>query len=181
MVYVEIYTHIQVIAHAKRLSWIWKEAQLSLLRSYCAPTNWDFILGGTCVDTVTANLTNYILSGAKQFIPIRECSFSKSSHPWVTEQCLATVAEKHAAEGHPSYKVKRDACAGILLQEFRDHALRTKEKISGLPVSSKKWWKLCSSLMVKKNAKESIPPLQNPDGSWGLSVSEKVETLAKCF
>ena len=35
--------------------------------------------------------------------------------------------------------------------------------------------------MVKKNAKESIPPLQNPDGPWALTALAKVETLATCF
>ena len=81
MVYVDICTRIQVVEHSKRLCWIWKEAQWSSLRNHFATTNWDGILCGDCADIDTVNLTKYILSGAKKFIPIREYHFPKSSHP----------------------------------------------------------------------------------------------------
>lgn len=62
----------------------------------------------------TDNLTKYILSGAKKFIPIREYIFPKSPQFWLTKKGIATFAEKHADEGYLSYEVKRDACARIL-------------------------------------------------------------------
>ena len=63
---------------------------------------------------------------------------------------MGAVTEKHADQGFECYELKRDECARTLFQEFQAYAFRTKTKVSGLPVSSKKWWKLCNSLMVKK-------------------------------
>ena len=91
------------------------------------------------------------------------------------------MARRHSTEGTDEYEASRDACTEALLQGFKDHATRTKAKISDLPVSSKKWWKLCSALMVKKNTNCNIPPLQSSDGVWALTASAKAEVLARSF
>ena len=91
------------------------------------------------------------------------------------------MALKHSTEGTDEYAVNRDACTEVLLQGFKDHATRTKAKISGLPVSSKKWWKLCSALMVKKDTNCNIPPLLCSDGAWALTPTSKADLLAKTF
>lgn len=133
------------------------------------------------VDEITMELTAFILSSAKLFVPIREYSFPKSSHPWLNDKCIDLVAKKHAAQGTPDYELIRDKCTKGLLHEFQSHSMRMKSKISGLPTSSKKWWKLCNSLMIKKNCPDHIPPLRKDDGSWALSALEKGEALSESF
>ena len=134
-----------------------------------------------CVDTVVQQITDYILSCAKEFVPIREQAFPKKSHPWLTEECIGQVARKHSTEGTDEYDANRNACTEALLQGFQNHAARTKAKISELPVSSKKWWKFCGALMVKSSSSCNVPSLQGNDGVWGLTPSTKAEVLAKSF
>ena len=133
------------------------------------------------VHDITANLTEYILRITKICVPIREYSFPKASHPWLNDKCYDLVRRKHAAEGTPEYDTARDACTKGLLSEFHAHAERVKTKISGIPTSSKKWWKLCNTLMVKKNGNENIPPLRGDDGVWALTSVEKTNFVSTLF
>ena len=134
-----------------------------------------------CVDTVAQQITDYILSCAKRFIPILDQAFPNKSHPWLTDECIGYVARKHSTEGTSGYDANRNACTEALLQGYKDYAARTKTKISALPVSSNKWWKLCGALMVKSSSSCNVPPLQGTDGVWALSPSAKAEVLAKSF
>ena len=85
------------------------------------------------------------------------------------------------AEGTSNYELMRDLCSEGLSTEFKCHAERMKVKIAGLPVSSKKWWKLCNSLMLKKTTSSSIPPLRSTDGIWALTAADKAELLSSAF
>ena len=144
-------------------------------------TDWAQVFGGNDVDYASEHFTEYVLKLAKKFIPIREYAFPKSSHPWLNEKCLELVLNKHNAEGKEDYELQRDLCSKGLSTEFKCHAERMKAKISGLPVSSKKWWKLCNTLLVKKSASTSIPPLRSSDGTWALTAVDKAELLSSAF
>ena len=139
MVFVEIQIKVQISKQVTRPCWIWKQAKWSSLRERFSTTNWNDFFAVECVDTVVQQITDYILSCAKEFVPIREQAFPKKSHPWLTEECIGQVARKHSTEGTDEYDANRNACTEALLQGFQNHAARTKTKISELPVSSKKW------------------------------------------
>ena len=164
IVSIELHVKVQITTKVTRPCWIWKEAKWSALRAYFRTTDWDAIISDVSVDVLTKKLTDYIVASSKLFVPIRHYTFPKSSHPWLNDNCIEYVARKHSTEGTDEYEASRDACTEALLQGFKDHAIRTKAKISDLPVSSKKWSKLCSALMVKKK-------LQSSDGIWALTAS----------
>ena len=82
---------------------------------------------------------------------------------------------------HQDYAVARDLCSEGLSSEFRCYAERVKAKIASLPTSSKQWWKMCNSLMLKKSFNTNIPPLRDENGIWAFSVAEKPELVSKVF
>ena len=105
----------------------------------------------------------------------------KATHPWLNQKCIDLVASKHAAENTDKYKELQEICSKGLLNEYNEHVGRMKAKVSSLPKSSKKWWKLSSNFMLKSAIHENIPPLQQSDGSWALSPFEKAELFATSF
>ena len=113
-------------------------------------TDREQICVGNDVNYANEHFAEYVLKATQKFIPIREYTFPKSSHPWLNEKWLELVLNKHNTEGKEDYEFQRDLCSKGLSIEFKYHTERMKAKISGLPVSSKKWWKLCRTLMVKK-------------------------------
>ena len=133
------------------------------------------------VDCVASKLVEFILTIAKEFIPLREYSFMKSTHPWLNQKCIDFVASKHAAENTDKYKELQEICSKALMNEYTEHVGRMKAKVSSLPKSSKKWWKLSSNFMLKSAIHENIPPSQQSDGSWALSPFEKAELFATSF
>ena len=149
-VHFDIDCSIQMTTKPKRSCWVWKQAKWNQLRMHLENTDWAQVFGGNDVDYVSEHFTDYVLKLAKKFIPIREYAFPKSSHPWLNEKCLELVLNKHNAEGKEDYEFQRDLCSKGLSTEFKCHAERMKAKVSGLPVSLKKWWKLCNTLGIGK-------------------------------
>ena len=139
---ISIALNIQAPRVSKRTCWVWKEAQWAKLQSKFKKTDWNIMFDGTTVDCATCNLVDHILCVAKQFIPLREYSFTASAHPWLNQNCIDLVAPKHAAENMPNYKQMQEQCTQGLLEEYKKHITRTKSKIADLPKSSKQWWKL---------------------------------------
>ena len=85
------------------------------------------------------------------------------------------------AEGIDAYAAKQLACSRGMLEEHEKYVERTRSKIISLQPSSKQWWKLSGSLMLKANQTSAIPPIQSDDGKWCLSAEDKANAFADTF
>ena len=114
---------------------------------------------------------------------IPKCDICKRppSHHWLHERCLNLIQEKMDAESTDAYAAKQLACSRGLLEEHEKYVERTRSKIISLQPSSKQWWKLSGSLMLKANQTSAIPSIQSDDGNWCLSAEDKANAFADTF
>ena len=94
-----------------------QESKLAGLKEELKNTNWSFLEEGS-VDEAQQNLTELLLTKARQFIPTVWRSLSKSSHSWMNEQCLQLIAAKRESEGTEAYEEKLRKCSEVILKEF---------------------------------------------------------------
>ena len=163
-----------------RECWIWSKARWHALNTALQNFNWGDILAGDA-DAAAENFTATVLSTAKEFIPCEMRTDFKSTHPWLNDRCRELLRRKRAAFGTPGFQTARDNCSAGMREEFFKFVDDTKKKLSELPKSSKRWWKLSNSLMLKAGKTSSIPPLKNHDGDWVTSSRDKAELFATTF
>lgn len=76
---------------------------------------------------------------------------------------------------------KQRLSTDALVYEHHRDVERTRQRISALKPSSKRWWKSCNALMLKSGNASSIPPLLAADGNWFLEPSGKAQCFAASF
>ena len=67
-----------------------------------------------------------------------------------------------------------------MLNAFKLHANRTRQKLRGFGRGSKKWWKVSHQLLSHVH-KPTSSPLKRPDGTWALSAGAKADLFARAF
>ena len=102
-------------------------------------------------------------------------------HPWLNQSRKVALQRKSGAFGTPSFHLRRDECSQVYLQAFNEFVAKTRDKLKGLPPSSRGWWRLSGSLLQRAGARENIPPLQRDDESWAKTREEKATELARVF
>ena len=100
---------------------------------------------------------NIILDAAKQFIPKRQLSEFKCSHPWLNDRCRKAIAQKTAAGHQDNYEEECMKCTAVIKTECTLHTNKLKTKLAGLPKSSKQWWRINRELMNNVTPKKPIP------------------------
>ena len=112
---------------------------------------------------------------------IREKQVAKTSTPWLNDKCKALVTAKHDAYGTDFYKEAQQVCRKGLYEEYMKHVSKTKERLTKCTKDTKKWWCLSKSILLRKSAASSIPPLQSNDEAWVLESKAKANLLAGVF
>ena len=141
--------------------------------------DWEKLHSGTAEDA--ANFFVKILwYSICKFIPYKEVTMKKKSHPWINAACERAIATKNASEGNPSFEEKRRDCTRVLSEEYQKYLVQLKEKIAGLKKGSKEWWKLNRELLHRKTKCSSIPPLRH-DNMWVHESKEKANIFVKNF
>ncbi|CAE8584050.1 unnamed protein product [Polarella glacialis] len=164
-----------------RECWIFAKADWTSLQAVFSDTNWVNILGTSDASQMADRLVNYVLGVARLHIPVKQLLIQKSTHPWLSSKCLASVAAKCLLEGTPEYEAAQADCSRILFEEYTAYVSRTKELIKALPTSSKRWWTLSNLLMFKHSQTSSIPPLRADHGQWVQDPAGKADLLADTF
>ena len=140
--------------------------------------DWQWITN--CNPDVAAKLlTDIIMDVISEAIPYSS-SCCRSSHPWLTEECLQLVEEKTLASGTEFFPVACLQCSAGLLQAHNFFIERTRAKLRSLRRGSKLWWKLSNSIL-SRIAKPSASPLKKTDGSWAVDSRDKADVFAKSF
>ena len=144
-------------------------------------TSWDSEFEGLNADKMAAKLERKITAVLDELVPTKTITESPSTHPWINDRCRKAIDEKMSAVGTPGEIAARDACSRIILEEHDKHIDRVRRKLSGLPRSSRGWWKLANALAGKQSKSSGIQPLKSETGVWARTSAEKAELLAATF
>ena len=164
----------------KRKVYDFKKAEWEKLNKRLGAQNWEF-LHTLSADNATARLTSVILECVSQCIPQRWIVDKAFVHPWIDDTCKNALARKQAARGTEDFLLRRDECSTAFLFAYHRYVAKTRDKLKSMSASSRGWWRLSSTLLTKAGARENIPPLEKPDGSWAINAADKADELARVF
>ena len=103
------------------------------------------------------------------------------AHPWLNGSCREALRRKHEAVGTSDFVARRDECARAFQDAHRACIGKVRVELIEMSPSSRGWWKLSGSLLLKATGQESIPPLKRQDRDWAKNPTEKGEELARVF
>ena len=164
----------------ERQVWQYREADWDRLIDILDLTDWSF---AETLDTSSAaeRMTELILDAMLACIPKRTLQERKSTHPWLTELCVAAVRNKQAARGTDREREAAEECSRIMLQERDKYRGRACKQLAKLPPGSKRWWSKSKTLLDKKQGSIGVPALKKLSGEWVLEPAAKAEHLAETF
>jgi hypothetical protein len=145
---VEVRLALSRSERCERQYWQYRDADWAEMNCLPANTDWSFIDDGH-PDTAAEKMTSIILSAAGQCIPQRSAREEKAAHPWLNDRCFELVAAKQAAKGTSDHAEQVAKCSEGVMQQYFGHVRRTRESLSKLAPSSRKWWRISQSLMNK--------------------------------
>ena len=157
-----------------------KKANWNQLKGSLLARDWRGILAGSA-DDAAADITQVILDTVAEHIPMHTITDKVYAHPWLDDTCRLALQRRNDAEGTPNYNKARDECSQTFLEARSKHAVKVRNDLKGMSVSSRGWWRLAGSLLARAGTRESIPPLQRADESWALSAADKATELARVF
>ena len=169
-----------VVEEIKRHVFAYAKADWTGLCAALSEINWTNMIGNLSVDEATETFAKYVMNLVYRFIPNRKTHTFKSTHPWLNETCRKAIREKIDAINLPNFNIKRDDCTNILRHAFASYVDKTREKLIHMKPSSKQWWKMSNSLLMKSSGLSSIPPLKTSTG-WVRDSQAKADTLASTF
>ena len=163
--------------------WVWdfKKADWKGLCRDLAVTDWNKMIGNNSVDEAVRIFTDHVLNTAQTYIRYRRQPLSKSTHPWINDECRTAIARRDAARGTPDEFLAMQSCSAVLLRAFRSHQARLRSQLRNLPRGSKRWWRINKLLMKQAKRTTQIPPLKQADGLWARTPAEKATLLAQTF
>ena len=163
-----------------RKVWQMNKANLENLRRNVSMTNWTALLDDRDPEASVRRFCEAIQEICHNNIPRKIIPTKVSSHPWLDATCFAAVAAKTAAAGTREFALESRACNEVLQGAFVAYRQSLRERILGLLLHSKDWWRLNKELLHRKSKSWSIPPLK-ADGHWILEAKGKANVLAKVF
>eukprot|EP00959_Pyramimonas_sp_CCMP1952_P176581 3690600-Pyramimonas_sp.AAC.1 len=92
---------------------------------------------------------------------------SALSRPWRNQRCLDAVQAQRLAAGAGSSPASAAACSSAMLEAFKAHARRARQKLRTLGRGSKKLWNIYDKLLSHVH-KRSSSPLKRPNGLWAF-------------
>ena len=180
-----VVTTLKVAVPAKepvrRQVYDFKRADWQQLKTALASVDWGPSLREKSADDAALWLTTTVLDLVDASIPSKMIADKSYAHPWIDESCREALAQKHAARGTASYATERDACSETFRCAYQAFVQKTREELKTLGPGSRGWWKTANSLLTKSGARENIPALQRPDGSWAMTPKERANELAATF
>lgn len=163
----------EVLIHAKA---DWK----GLRRAICQ-SHWRHFIVIEDADLSATNFEHELLKLVRRHIPVRELCEEKRDNAWHDDLCKELIAIKRAGFGTDECILLRDKCTAGLLRAYNEFVTRTRDKLLKLKPSSREWWRQSQSLMSLGVAREVIPLLRRPDGSWAKTPLDKANLLADTF
>ncbi len=165
----------------RRKVYDFKKGNWVKLKRELAETDWGEFFANTGADEAAASLTRRVIEVVERHIPTRWHVDKAFAHPWLNAACREALRLKHAAEGTADFAAKRDECTRVFQEARRAYIDKVRVDLKKMSPSSRGWWKLSGSLLLKATGQENIPPLKRSDGSWAKSPTDKAAELASVF
>ena len=157
-----------------------KKADWTSLNATFEHTDWTTILTDD-PSTAARNLTDFILTTAATYIPTRNITDVKKTHPWLTDACKHAISQKQLAEGQPHYDEAQKHADETLTSAYHDYQNKLKTQLTQLPRNSKKWWRINRQLLNNEAPRLNIPPLKENNGTWVHDATTKANLFASTF
>ena len=127
-----------------------KKANWNQLKGSLLARDWRGILAGSA-DDAAADITQVILDTVAEHIPIHKITDKVYAHPWLDDTCRLALQRRNDAEGTPNYNKARDECSQTFLEARSKHAVKVRNDLKGMSVSSRGWWRLAGSLLAPES------------------------------
>ena len=163
---------------SSRMCFDFGKANWPKLRKVLRDSDWKAFFDGKTPDDAALQFTDFLLSTAKNFIPMKTVSDKPYKHPWIDDQCVRLLRAKHEAIGTSAYALARDQCTEGFRKAQASFLTKTRDKLRNS--GSKDWWSLSKDLLAKSSGRENIPPLRSGD-TWAKDPQSKASLLATTF
>ncbi len=130
-------------------------------------------------DEAARCFTEEVIAAVDANIPAKWITDKVYAHPWLNDECRQALREKHVASGTPAFAGKRDACTSVFREAHQAYVSKTRDELKAMSSSSRGWWKLSGSLLMKASGRENIPPLKRAEDQWAKTAREKADELAR--
>ena len=164
-----------------RNHWLFEKADWPRLNEMLLSMDWADFFESLDITAAVAKFTDHVLNCASLCILKAPRQDREYRHPWLNDACIKLIRDKNASEGTAAYLEKRRLCTEGLLLHHQRHVNHTRRKALALPSSSKRWWKLCNSLMMRGGHSKTIPALQSDTGEWVLLPACRAQLFADAF
>jgi len=163
-----------------RTVWQLSKANWKALEADLRHFDWAMLQNGSAEDSFT-NFFEALWQFLLKYIPQKQITSKKSTHPWLNERCKNAILKKNQAEGTTRFDYEQVQCTKILGEERAKYIEQTKIKLANLPKGSKEWWRINRELMHKRGRVGSIPVLRDSNGTWLTEAKAKADALATTF
>ena len=154
------------------------KANWKALHATFKDVDWSCFFQDLNADDAASNLTAYILSISKRYIPLKVIVDKPYKHPWIDDRCRQLLKDKHDAIGSPDFPQARDACTSGFATAYAKFIADTRTKLRN--AEPKDWWKTSKQLLSQTAGTENIPPLKSSRG-WAKRPQEKADLLSATF
>lgn len=160
--------------------WDFAKADWDTLKELLQETDWT-CLASLGADEGAEYFNKHLLTALRKCVPHRLLWEKKRTHPWLTDEVLALVAEKRRAKGTPQEAEATRACSEGTVKAYWDYVQQVRKELATLKQGDRKWWSKSRELLELKGKTCSIPALKDDQGAWVTTASDKANLFSRTF
>ena len=151
----------------KRHIWSYNQGDYNLLRAKAAATDWE-ALKNSNINTYAQNITQHIISIAKECIPNKIVTINTSDPPWITTTIKRYIRKRKRAYRKAKllniftiwakFKKLRNKTNSMIRKSKTKFYDDIAEKLKSDSLTSKDWWTTLK-FFISPKASSTIPPL----------------------
>lgn len=153
--------------------------------------NWNSILNDFTIDESSKIFTETLTNIIKECVPNRTVTIRSTDAPWFKHDLKTKINRRNklykkakrsnTREDWNNFHALRNEIVGHIRKQKLDYYNELNDKINGLQVGQKEWWKIVKTFLNKKGIDSNeIPPL-TVDGHTYYSNIDKAETFNNFF
>ena len=167
-----------------------EKTNMETLKNALTTFDWNSCLNGENAQSNVDNWINNLEVLIKDNVYCSRIRIRSRDKPWFKNNLKHLINNRHrlykrakltnSAEAWEIYKESENLCRNAFKQARMDYYNSLVNDLSDETSTPKKWWSVINSLTGNKR-KESIPPLQKPDGQTVFSDFEKCQLFNEYF
>ena len=168
--------------------WIYDQGDYQQLRMKAAATDWASLFHNN-LNVYVSNITNHLISIAKECIPNKTVRIRPSDPPWLTcyikryirkrKRAYRKAKQTNSRINWNKFKKLRNKVVSLIRESKQVHIDKISNKLKSDSLSSKNWWSILKTF-ISPNSKYSVPPLDH-NGIVYTEEEEKVNILNNFF